>query len=210
MIVGDSVAFYLGPSMQGLHTTPPLAVFDAGYAGCNTLPEVTSDRSRRGTGQVVVDATYPCNPAWEATALQRFDPDVVIWVASSPPDELREGTQWLSACGSQYAADFRSALSHEVEMLGAHGARVVITTSAYPRFPLHGSDAAAECQNPLRRQVAKSTGAQLVDLFSYICPNGKCRVKQNGVTLRSDGLHYKGPGGAIVAQWLYDQITRSR
>ena len=43
--------------------------------------------------------------------------------------------------------------------------------------------------------------------YDYICPNGKCRDKQNGVILRPDGEHYDGPGSRIVAQWLVDQVV---
>ena len=74
------------------------------------------------------------------------------------------------------------------------------------RFPGLSLDDAFDCNNRLRRKVAAATSAQLVDLFSYICRNGKCRGKQDGVTLRPDGLHYSGRGGEIIAQWLIDQV----
>ena len=44
--------------------------------------------------------------------------------------------------------------------------------------------------------------SQLIDLAGYICPNGTCRTEQDGVTLRTDGFHYLGPGGQLVAKWL--------
>jgi hypothetical protein len=57
----------------------------------------------------------------------------------------------------------------------------------------------------VRSGVAAQTGTQLVDLRSYICPKGRCRIEQNGVRLRPDGVHYMGAGGQIVARWLIDQ-----
>ena len=51
--------------------------------------------------------------------------------------------------------------------------------------------------------------AQFVDLFSYVCPQGKCREQQDGVTLRPDGVHYTGAGANIVARWLIDQARQS-
>jgi hypothetical protein len=206
LIVGDSVAYYLGKAMQNIRTTPPLAVFDAGYAGCNMLPGVSRDRSRRSNGVVVVAPTYPCDPAWEVGVLTQFHPDVVFWVTSSPPDALWQRNRWVPACSLLYATGFRAALTSEVARLGANGAKVVLTTSAYPRFYLQGSDAAADCENPLRREVAASTGSQLVDLFKYICPQGQCRHDDHGTVLRSDGMHYQGAGGQIVARWLIDQV----
>jgi hypothetical protein len=206
LIVGDSVAYYLAEPMRAIHTVPPLAVLNLGFSGCNMLPGVSRDRSTRSNGQVVVAPTYPCDPDWEVGALARFRPAVVFWVTSSPPDELWQRNRWISACSSLYAREFRAALSHEVARLGALGAKVVITTSAYPRFHLQGSDAVADCENTFRRQVAATTGAQLADLFEYICPHGKCRREEHGVVLRSDGLHYKDAGGRIVARWLIDQV----
>ena len=45
MIVGDSVAYFLGKEMQHIRTEPPLVMVDAGYVGCNLLPGVTRDRA---------------------------------------------------------------------------------------------------------------------------------------------------------------------
>jgi hypothetical protein len=81
-----------------------------------------------------------------------------------------------------------------------------MTTEAYPRYLFADEDRPADCENRLRHEVARSTGVQLVDLFGYICPGGKCREKQDGVTLRPDGEHYEGEGGRIVASWLLDQV----
>ena len=83
----------------------------------------------------------------------------------------------------------------------------MIPTEAYSRYlGVANYDRATDCQNNARRVVAKATGAQLVDLFAYVCPRGTCRATQDGVTLRPDGLHYKGRGGELIAQWLFDQV----
>jgi lysophospholipase L1-like esterase len=102
---------------------------------------------------------------------------------------------------------YSGALRRVIGTLGATGARVVITTAAYSRFyGLPYNDRAMDCDNQIRRAVAAETGAQLVDLFWYICPEGRCRERQDGVVLRPDGLHYSGPGGEIVARWLLEQV----
>jgi len=128
---------------------------------------------------------------------------------SGPAAELFRDGHWLLPCSAQYAALFRQRLRDEIAKLRSTGAKVVITTAAYSRYFLHGSDDPVKCENPLRREVAAATGAQLVDLFEYVCPRGQCRWEQNGVILRIDGLHYKGAGGRIVARWLIDQVDAS-
>jgi peptidoglycan/LPS O-acetylase OafA/YrhL len=206
MIAGDSVADLLAQTLQSMRTTPPVAVYNAGYAGCNSLPGVTENRSRRTDGSTVVEPTAPCDPAWELPALEAFDPDVVVWLTSSPADDLMQHGHWISTCSARYADEFRRELTRVVGVLGSHGAHVVLTTSAYPRFRNADNDAAADCQNRLRRQVASATGTKLVDLFSYVCPHGKCRTKQDGVFLRSDGIHYAGPGGRLIGAWLLKHL----
>jgi hypothetical protein len=92
----------------------------------------------------------------------------------------------------------------------AGGAPVVVATAAYGRYYAHSPDRETDCDNRLRREVAAATGAQLVDLAEYICPDHQCRTEQDGVTLRPDRLHYEGAGARIVAQWLFDQVKVSR
>ena len=64
----------------------------------------------------------------------------------------------------------------------------------------------SECQNRVRREVAEQTGALLLDLDAYLCPHRRCRREMNGVRLRSDGLHFRGPGARLISTWLLDQI----
>jgi lysophospholipase L1-like esterase len=110
-------------------------------------------------------------------------------------------------CDPTYRARYRDALTAEVRAVQATGARFVMTTEVYDRSYASGSDAAVDCDNPIRRSVADATGAQLVDMNAFICPNGECRTSQNGVLLRVDGTHYKGAGARIVARWIMHQIS---
>jgi peptidoglycan/LPS O-acetylase OafA/YrhL len=210
LLVGNSVANFLGEPMQSIRTDPPVAVFDSASPACNLLPGSTRERVDRADGSQVIWPTFACHPAWEADVVKKFRPDVAFWVLSDPPSALWRDGHWIAPCSSDYATAYRKALTKEVSVLGASGAEVVITTAAYPRFYLHGPDAPADCDNRLRREVAASTGATLVDLFAYICPHGQCRTEQDGVVLRTDGLHYKDAGGRIVARWLIDQVDAAR
>jgi peptidoglycan/LPS O-acetylase OafA/YrhL len=205
LLVGNSVAYLMGPSMASIHTDPPLVVLDAALPGCTFVPSTRARTVLNGDRAAIV-ASRTCHPGWEVGVVQRFRPDVVLWVMSGPPNALWHDGRWLDPCSPSYAATFRVRLRDEVARLGAGGAKVVITTAAYSRYYLYGSDAPINCENPLRREVAAATGAQLVDLFEYICPHGQCREKQDGVALRTDGLHYRGAGGRIVARWLIDQV----
>jgi hypothetical protein len=136
----------------------------------------------------------------------------VIWiVGDAASGGLRYHGRAVGSCAEPYDSLYLRSLRHEVAVLGSHDAKVVITTEAYARiFGATDADRATDCNNRLRREVASQTGAQLVDLFGYICPHRQCRTEQNGVTLRPDGQHYEGRGGRLVAKWLIDQIAASR
>jgi hypothetical protein len=205
MIVGNSVAYSLGPGFRHVHADPPIASFDGGVPACVFPPEVTAPPVF-AAGKTVQRA--PCHARWEATVVNRFHPDVVFWIVSDGADGgVRYKGHTLKSCEEPYESIYRDSLRREITRLGARGAKVVITTEAYARYiGTRNVDRDTDCNNRIRREVARATGATLIDLFSFVCPKGQCRTTQDGVTLRIDGQHYIGPGGDIVAQWLMDQL----
>ena len=201
LLVGNSVAYYLGPGFQSIKSTPQPVFLDAAVTACTFPPQIVGQLVTMADGQRVT--REPCDPAWEAGVAQALHPQLVFWIDDDPPNG--GGTykgRSIRPCTAEYDALYRRDLTHEVAVLGASGAKVVITTSAYSR---PSGFAAVDCQNAMKREVARSAGALLVDLGAYICPNRVCRTKQDGVTLRPDGFHYSGAGGEIVAKWLLDQ-----
>jgi peptidoglycan/LPS O-acetylase OafA/YrhL len=208
MLVGNSVAYLLGPAFQKIRVDPPLAVFNAGIPACNFPPDVIAPPVSASGASV---KRAPCHPDWEAAALDQFRPDIVFWVVSDAAKSgLRLRGHSVQSCTEPYDSNYQQSLRREIAILGSHGAKVAITTEAYSRvFGGANADRETDCNNRLRREVAHETGAALVDLFSYICPNGQCRARQNGVTLRPDGEHYDGPGALIVAKWMLHQVDAS-
>jgi hypothetical protein len=204
MIVGDSVAFFLGQAMQSLRTDPPLAVFNAAIESCTFPPQVTRARYLRTNFEI---STFGCDPGWEAGAVARFRPNIVFWITNGAANAVLYRGRWLETCSDQYASLYERSLRSEIALLGAHGAKVAFTTEVYPRYVYASADRPTDCENRLRRNVAAATRVQLIDLQGYICPRGHCRAKQNGVTLRIDRQHYEGAGGRLVAQWLIDQVN---
>jgi hypothetical protein len=209
MLVGNSVAFTLGPGFEKIHPNPPIAVFNAGIPACMFPPEVTAPPVIASGQRLRRD---PCHQAWEAQALSVFRPDVVFWIVGDAANGgLKYHGRPVNECQEPLNSIYRDSLRREVGSLRGRGAKVVITTDPYPRYAgATGLDRPTDCDNQLRREVAAQTGSQLVDLASYICPQGQCRVKQDGVTLRPDGQHFEGPGAKIVAKWLLEQVDLAR
>jgi peptidoglycan/LPS O-acetylase OafA/YrhL len=206
MIFGDSVAFFLGKEFAAIRPKPPLAVFNAGIQGCKFFPGVTKARYHNAAGSILVQNTFSCDPPWLLAVVRRFKPDIVFWILSNPAEAVQAGGRWFDTCSPAYASRYAARLKEVTAAMGALGAKVALTTGAYPRYIYANSDRETDCDNRILREVAPATGAQLIDLQSYICPGGKCREKQDGATLRPDGEHYEGRGGEIVAQWLLDQV----
>ncbi len=206
MVVGNSVAYLLGKAFEQLDTHPRLTVFDGGLLGCVFPPEVQIGTVTMPNGMKFKGT--PCDPPWERDIVRGFKPQVVFWIVTNP---MGTGGDYLGhhiePCTAAWDALYEQSLTREIGVLQTGGTKVVITTAAYTRYVFtRSADRPIDCDNAVRRRVAAATGAQLVDLFEYICPGGQCRDKQDGVTLRPDGIHYTGPGGEIVARWLLDQV----
>lgn len=207
MVVGDSVAYSLGVGMQHLSLSPPVVAFNGGVSGCVFPDSVTRYRVQNAEGHTFTFNTFPCDPAWQAGVFDRFRPQIIFWIVDNPADAVLSGGQWLNTCSDAFASLYERALRAEIAELGAHGAKVVMTTEAYPRYLFAHIDQATDCYNAVNRKVAGAMGTQLVDLNAYICPGGLCRTNENGTVLRDDGEHYDGAGGLLVSRWLLEQVS---
>jgi hypothetical protein len=207
MIVGNSVGWFIGLELEHSGFTPPVVGFNAASPSCVFPSGITELRGASGDAFTALH----CDGQW-ATDLRRFRPNLVIWLVSPNPYEAMYDSRWTRVCAPDYDRQYRVDLERAVGELSATGARVVLTTAAYLRyvFAPRGDDRLVDCDNRIRRAVARETGAQLVDLFSFTCPDGNCRDKVDGVPLRPDGLHYEGPSARIVARWILDQVPGAR
>jgi peptidoglycan/LPS O-acetylase OafA/YrhL len=203
LLVGDSVAETIGPAFEQLDTVPRISVLDAGVPGCEFPPQLLAAPLKFPDGTSL--RSTPCNPETERKVISRFRPNVVIWLMTAGRAGTYQG-KTVQPCDATYNRLYRQALEEQIPMLRHTGAAVFLATTAYSRAPLYpDTDAAVDCDNALRKSVAPGLGARVVDLGSYICPEGRCKTKLHGALLRPDGLHFTGPGGVVVAKWLIAQ-----
>jgi len=206
MVVGNSVGWFLGRAFEHSGAKPPVVALNAAFPSCVFPSGITQFRGTVN-GNVVTQKTTPCDTKW-GVDVHLFRPDVVLFVVSPSTDEALYDGQWTYQCTPEFNRRYRADLRRAVEGLRATGARVVLTTAGYLRFGLPDptKDRRTDCDNRIRREVARETGAQLVDLFAFTCPDGACIDKINGVVLRPDGLHYEGRSAQIVDRWIMDQL----
>jgi peptidoglycan/LPS O-acetylase OafA/YrhL len=206
MVVGDSVAYFLGKAMKQVKRDPPIAVFSAGVQGCGFPPPMKRARYHSANGQHLDKKTFACDPLWEGRAVKKFKPAVVFWLTGNPADSVLYNGQWIDTCSTAYATLYENSLRQAFKVMGWPKTKIVMTTEPYPRYLFAEEDKPTDCENNYRRVVASAMHVQLIDLMGYICPGGQCVEKLHGVTLRKDGEHFENAGGRLVASWLLDQV----
>ncbi len=53
-----------------------------------------------------------------------------------------------------------------------------------------------------QRAAATVANVYTVDFKKLVCPGGACVDQIDGITLREDGMHYRGPAAELVVRWL--------
>jgi hypothetical protein len=210
LVVGNSVASSLAEDgFSQVVTQPATEVVDDGIFSCDFPPS----RLVQDVHDASPSTPYDCTAPWR-TAVRNFRPDLAILVLGDVHEQrYLLGGRWRSECDPGFAPHFDRALGDAVDVLGARGARVVLTTAAYSIF-LGGERSIApvraktKCANALiRRFAAGRPDVTLVDLQRFVCPHGNwCRATLAGAPLRPDGVHYTGLGARLVAGWLYEQL----
>jgi peptidoglycan/LPS O-acetylase OafA/YrhL len=206
MIVGNSVAYFVGDAFTHVRTDPPIVTLNAALIACYFPDNLTVVRFP-GFHEL---RSGPCSSSWQS-AIEQFRPDIVLWMLSGAGDGQAEFRgHWAASCDPDWDTNFDQGLRQAIATLGTRGAKVVITTAAYNRYGYVYHDREVDCDNRVRRMAAASAGAPIIDLFSRICPHDACLVTENGVTLRPDGIHYEGPGAQVIAAWLIEQLHIQR
>jgi peptidoglycan/LPS O-acetylase OafA/YrhL len=208
LVVGDSVSLKLGPGFN--HEAPPdLDVTDGGMTFCEggeTYPTIKVGPN------VIADRCADWRSRWTAQATKAQADGVMILFGVSTNHRMIEG-QYRSSCDPLYDGWLQSSFTDMLKTMEQFGP-VWLVLPPYDRAfnvgePFTERDAHTDCtiRDFQAAVTAAAPNAAVLDLHSFICPNGpECIEQVDGVTLRPDGLHYTGPGGDIVARWLLSQM----
>jgi peptidoglycan/LPS O-acetylase OafA/YrhL len=199
LVVGDSVAWHFGTALERRLTPPTAVVANISKIGCIFPDGATSIDYQDGV-HFAAPNRPTCGGLWD-TALRRFRPSIVLFVAWAPGRAVYEynGHEERS-CDPTYRRRYQRELERLATMVKTAGARLVISTYPYSKFdaPSRADRRQVDCVNETRRMVATSTGSGYLDLERLLCTApGRCEV--NGQTLRPDGVHFKGPAMVKVA-----------
>jgi peptidoglycan/LPS O-acetylase OafA/YrhL/lysophospholipase L1-like esterase len=223
LLLGDSLAQALAPALRAEATAQGVGLHSLAFLGCGVLE---SDRLRAGPPlNKVIDLSHcrALRTRWQEWVLANAPPVVLLIEGFSGVSDRQLVGIWRHACDPVLDATYAAQLERAVEVLGGGGSRVMIVTpppmSMRDFVQTHKlilddleasqrlSDERMACQNAIRQRVAARTGAEILDLEGFVCPEGICRNDPDGRPMRSDGVHFRDEGARVVATWLLDEIV---
>ena len=208
LVLGDSVGVNVGAAATTLAQGTDTAVVAGAIPGCVLTTGVGGYEATTKDRTFVVPELHECTGGWFSTARQfRADTVVLVYGTGASFLDVQINGKWVDACTSAYQSWYAKQLQDTITELKADGAtRVQLLRLPYPvaDFMPDSAHASIDCVNAVHAKVAsEESGVEVLDLAGLICPDGKCRTDLDGVTLRSDGLHFDvGPPADYVARWL--------
>jgi hypothetical protein len=215
-MVGDSVLLTLTREFDP-GPTAHADYYSYWQLGCSFMGGDMIDRGNSGPTPITCSLLVP---RWRLL-VERRRPDVsFLLVGAWDVLDHRLDGKLYKVGTPEWAARFREVLTSEVDLFSRYGGLVALPTVPCYDPPDYGVAGAAggltDRSDPRRwaavdaviRQVAKARPkvVRIVDLAGFLCPNGHPRDHINGVTMRTDGVHFTRGGARIVAHWLAPQL----
>jgi peptidoglycan/LPS O-acetylase OafA/YrhL len=209
-VFGDSMAWTM---MRYLPPTPGFKFIDFTTIGCG----IARGGPYRSTGETLTQK--PECETWPARWAERIGhakPDVVLLIVGrwETVDRVNEG-HWTHVGDPAFDGYLSGELRRAVDILGAAGARVVVTTAPYNRrgeqpdgslYPEDEPDRVDAWNALLRRVVGQRKNASVLDLNGKLCPDGYYTNKVDGIKMRMDGLHPTPDAVKWLTPWLEDAL----
>ncbi|WP_421118201.1 acyltransferase family protein [Aquihabitans daechungensis] len=208
VVVGDSVAASIAAPAIESADAYGLDVVRSTVQGCQAVWDGAHD-VRGVEGEV--SRPDPC-PADIRALIAKEEPDaVVVLYGGWTNADLQVDGAWVGACDPAYRDLLRSRFAAVLADARVTGAPVVVVNAARSTNSFRQEDTweRTACSNDVMAEVAGSTpGVELLDFDGWLCPDGTCRERIDGTPVRSDGVHFQGPGGAAASAWVFDEVAR--
>jgi peptidoglycan/LPS O-acetylase OafA/YrhL/lysophospholipase L1-like esterase len=211
LFLGDSVGYSLGIESgavaQAAGNNP--AVATRALAGCSIF---ASEFKTRTSDAHAEGQPLDCHASWAADAAE-LKPDVsVVMLGGNTKNDIFKDGEWLPPCSPGWNASLKATMAQGLKDLQKNSKHVVLVNNPY-YFSFNKAEGKAwvDCTNSVYNEVLKENPKiEMVDLNTWLCPegiDGQCRQDSDqGDRLRPDGLHFKGEGGKVPAQWVLSQL----
>jgi peptidoglycan/LPS O-acetylase OafA/YrhL len=215
LLVGDSVAHSLYPSLKSTADAQGLPLDRLTVAGCGIAAGITTDEN--GTPYEWAATCDEGVPSAQQEAIATLQPDVVVWLSVwETSDRILDGRLVRFGTDTGDAALMRE-IDAAARRLTAGGARLLLA-----RLPLPAADPEIPPTidyGPDIRRLNRLLGeyaaehpetTELLDLAGIVCPGGPpCPGEVAGVRPRPrDGIHYEGDGASWVAGELVPRLLQ--
>jgi peptidoglycan/LPS O-acetylase OafA/YrhL len=213
-LLGDSVPYSLRIGFRP-ETVPGLFVAGSTQLGCGLIPVPLAVDGQPKT----IDARCrPWDAAWPAD-VTAVNPDVaVLFPGIGEQFDQVVGGRIVTFGTPAYEQHLVRVLDSDTRRLGVGRRPVALVTVGCHQVPDSGLSPDPAIINDesrvrwlngvLTRYAARQGGrVTLLDLHGFLCADGYAATR-DGVTLRSDGLHFSGAGAAVVWRWLGPQLIQ--
>lgn|GEM_PF-6543554 len=196
LVVGDSVAKFLGLAMRYRQDEAQAFVAERGVGSCS----IFESKPYMENGKQLMSSS--CSANWVSDVAE-LRPDVTLVVMGG--GFFNEG-----ACTAAFRDDYQKRLSELTRAMGTHAGRIVITRVPYPVKSWRHSNVVArvDCFNRLLVDAAQRSKHDVLDLMSHVCPTLACQLDSGGKPIRPDGLHFDGGGAEDTARWVLRELWR--
>jgi len=212
LLVGDSTAFSLGYNYSGAGR---LNLTGAAMLGCGVVRGSNVPIDRAETPESPKCSTWP--EVWKDAKVKSRPELVLMEVGAWEVFDKRAGDTLYKVGTDEWKAYVLSELDAALQVSGGDGTPVVMLNS--PCFkassslegkpnPERNDASRVQAVNDVVTTFAQSHPQQVtvLDLKSFLCPNGQYQDELGGVQVRDDGVHYTKDGAALVWNWLVPQI----
>ena len=226
LLLGNSEATFLAFGLGPFAPAHDVSFAGDGVMGCGFIHAPTVlhgnlELGLAGSRGALVNLV-PCatqEQRWAAD-LVAFKPDVVV--IDNGAYEVRDHKidgHWTHLGEPAFTALLTRTISRDVDMLSAHGAKVVLLTAPYYRqveapdgsgWPEDAPSRVDTYNRILRQVAARHPGTVVVlDQHRRLDPGNHFSSVLDGVQARmSDGIHLSADGAKLVGPWILDEVHR--
>ncbi len=218
LVVGDSIGLTAGAALRRVQSQWRVELLNGGIAGCGIGPgsrEADSpDRSLPGQDL--------CSqwPVWWKTTVDRFRPDVVLFLSGrwETSDRYLDGKR-VRIGQPDFDQRLAASLDQGIGILSSDGARVGMLTTPCVEPRLRADGSVDPTSSAFRTAVYNGLitdavahhpdVAETIDLHAALCPDGQFTNDLQGTSVRDrDGVHIDPDAGPVLAPLIFGATRR--
>lgn len=207
VVFGDSLAERLVPAMSLAADELHVSVVGAGQAGCGLLH---AKRHRLPEGRLRRSDPGCPDPVQRARTVMAEHPAerALLMLGAPSMGEFELDERFVHPCQKAFDHSYQRQAEAVLTALQSTGATAYVATMVPVRQEDYGpeQDRRTRCLNTALTRAAGASGARVLPLADFVCPDDICRTHVDGALLRPDGLHFDHHGADRISFWLVPQL----